>query len=43
MQALNLLARNWLTIEDVMQLQRLRRKEAPGMRALLGDFLLDAF
>ena len=42
-QALNLLARNWLTIEDVMQLQRLRRKEAPGMRALLGDFLLDAF
>ncbi|MFT4513418.1 MAG: HEAT repeat protein [Planctomycetota bacterium] len=42
-QALNLLARNWLTIDDVMRLQRMRRKELPGMRALLGDFLLDAF
>lgn len=42
-QALNLLARNWLTIEDVMRLQRMRRKEQPGMRALIGDFLLDAF
>ena len=42
-QALNLLARNWLTIDDVMRLQRIRRKESPGMRALLADFLLDAF
>lgn len=42
-QALNLLARNWLTIEDVMRLQRMRRKEQPGMKALIGDFLLDAF
>ncbi|MFT6077990.1 MAG: hypothetical protein ACI8UD_000215 [Planctomycetota bacterium] len=42
-QALNLLARNWLTIEDVMRLQRMRRNEQPGMRALIGDFLLDAF
>lgn len=42
-QALNLLARNWLTIDDVMRLQRMRRKEQSGMRALIGDFLLDAF
>ena len=42
-QALNLLARNWLTIDDVMRLQRMRRQEQPGMRALIGDFLLDAF
>lgn len=42
-QALNLLARNWLTIDDIMKLQRMRRKEQPGMRALIGDFLLDAF
>ncbi len=42
-QALNLLARNWLTIEDIMKLQRVRRKESPGMRALLGDFLIDAY
>jgi len=42
-QALNLLARNWLTIEDVMRLQRMRRKEQSGMKALFGDFLLNAF
>jgi HEAT repeat protein len=42
-QALNLLSRNWLTIEDVMRLQTMRRKESPGMRALIGNFLVDAF
>ena len=41
--ALNLLARRSLTIDDAIRLRDLRATEAPGMRALLADFLNDAF
>lgn len=37
--ALNLLARNWLKIEDAMALKRLSRSEQPGLRGLFADFL----
>ncbi len=37
--ALNLLARNWLKIDDVMKLKRLSRTEQPGLRGLFADFL----
>lgn len=33
-QALNLLARKWLTIEEVLRLKNQRFEESPGMRAL---------
>jgi HEAT repeat protein len=42
-QALNLLARRWLLIEDVVALRNQRHQETGGMRALIGDFLLDSF
>ena len=42
-QALNLLARNWFTVEDVLRLKRSRHKETPQMRALFADFLVNAF
>lgn len=42
-QALNLLSRNWLTVEDILRLKRSRYKETPQMRALFADFLVDAF
>lgn len=41
--ALNQLARRWLTIEDVLRLKNTFRDEPAGLRALFGDFLLDAF
>lgn len=41
--ALNLIARQWLTIDDVLRLRNGHRDEAPGMRALLADFLNDFF
>lgn len=41
--ALNQLARRWLTIEDVLKLKNTHREEAPGLRALFGAFLTDAF
>ena len=41
--ALNVLSRNWLTIEDAMRLKRMMRTEQLGMRALLADFLNHAF
>ena len=41
--ALNLLTRRWLTIDDVLQLRSSHREEAPALRALLADFLNDAF
>jgi len=41
--ALNLLARNWLTIDDILRLNRSRHKETPQMRVLFTDFLVDAF
>ena len=37
--ALNLLTRNWLTIDDVMKLKNTRREEKPGMQAFFADFL----
>lgn len=42
-QALNLLSRNWLTVEDVLRLKRSRYKETPQLRALIADFLVNAF
>ncbi len=41
--ALNLLTRRWLTIDDVLRLKNQRATEAPGMRALLADFLTETF
>ncbi len=41
--ALNLMARRWLTIEDVVRLKNSRHEESPGLRALFADFLNDAF
>lgn len=41
--ALNLLARNWLTIDDAMRLKRLARKEQSGLRGLFADFLNNTF
>jgi hypothetical protein len=41
--ALNLLTRNWLTIDDAMRLKRMIRKEQPGLRGLFADFLNNAF
>ena len=41
--ALNLLARNWMTIDDAMRLKRLMRSEQLGMRGLFADFLNNAF
>ncbi|MCU0864677.1 MAG: HEAT repeat domain-containing protein [Planctomycetes bacterium] len=42
-QALNLLTRSWLTIDDVLQLKKARAEETPQLRALFGDFLHDFF
>jgi len=42
-QALNLLARNWMTVEDVLKLKRVRHKETPQMRALIANFLVNSF
>ena len=41
--ALNLLARRWLTIEEVLRLKNMRQQEQPGMRVLFTDFLNDSF
>jgi HEAT repeat protein len=41
--ALNELVMRWLTIDDVLRLKNGHRDEAPGMRALLADFLNDFF
>ena len=41
--ALNLLARRWLTIDEVLRLKNMRAQEQPGMRVLLTDFLNDSF
>lgn len=41
--ALNVLTRNWLTIDDAMRLKRMMRREAPGLRALFADFLNNVF
>jgi len=41
--ALNVLTRNWLTIDDAMRLKRLIRRESPGLRALFADFLNHVF
>jgi HEAT repeat protein len=41
--ALNLLARRWLTLDEVLRLRSSHRDEAPGMRAFLSDFLGDMF
>ena len=41
--ALNLLARRWLTIDEVLRLKNMRAQEQAGMRVLLTDFLNDAF
>jgi HEAT repeat protein len=42
-QALNLLARNWLTIDDVLRLKRNLYKEQSGFRALIENFLNNYF
>jgi len=42
-QALNLLTRSYLTIDDVMRLKNGRQTEPAAMRALLTDFLFDYF
>lgn len=42
-QALNVLARKWLSIDDVMRLKRQRMDEQPGLRALFADFLNEYF
>lgn len=42
-QALNLLTRSYLEVDDVLRLKNMRHDEQPGMRALLADFLLDFF
>lgn len=41
--ALNLMARRWLTIEDVLRLRNEHREESPGLRAFVADFLNDMF
>ncbi len=41
--ALNLLARRWLLIEDVLRLKNTLRDEQPSLRALFADFLNDSF
>jgi hypothetical protein len=41
--ALNLLTSRFVTIDDAMQLKRMRYDEAPGMRTLLTDYLLTFF
>ncbi|HEU4418309.1 MAG TPA: hypothetical protein VFT55_05180, partial [Planctomycetota bacterium] len=41
--ALNLLARRWLTIDEVLRLKSMRLQEKPGMRVLFTDFLNDSF
>jgi hypothetical protein len=41
--ALNQLTRRWLTIEDITRLKNSYRDEAPGLRAVFGDFLLETF
>jgi hypothetical protein len=41
--ALNQLARRWLAFDDVLRLKNSFREEPVGLRALFGDFLLDAF
>ncbi|HEU4419294.1 MAG TPA: hypothetical protein VFT55_10165 [Planctomycetota bacterium] len=41
--ALNLLARRWLTIDEVLRIKSMRLQEKPGMRVLLTDFLNDSF
>lgn len=41
--ALNLLARRWLTIDEVLRLRNAHRDEAPALRAFLADFLNDMF
>ncbi|HZN40093.1 MAG TPA: hypothetical protein VFD82_14905 [Planctomycetota bacterium] len=41
--ALNLLARRWLTIDEVLRLKNMRLQEKPGMRVLFTDFLNDCF
>jgi hypothetical protein len=41
--ALNLLARRWLTLDEVLRLRSSHRDESPGMRAFLSDFLGDMF
>ncbi|MFK7740958.1 MAG: HEAT repeat domain-containing protein [Planctomycetota bacterium] len=42
-QALNGLARNWLTVADALRLKRQRYDEQPGIRALWADFLNQTF
>ncbi|MBZ0150561.1 MAG: hypothetical protein K8J09_03445 [Planctomycetes bacterium] len=41
--ALNLLSRRWFTIDDVLRLKDCRRDEAPNLRRLFTDFLLDSY
>jgi len=41
--ALNQLANHWLTLDDALKLKNTRQQEAPALRALFTDFLLDAF
>ncbi|MBL8727555.1 MAG: HEAT repeat domain-containing protein [Planctomycetes bacterium] len=41
--ALNLMTMRSLTVEDALRLANMRRDESPGMKALLGDFLVDYF
>jgi hypothetical protein len=41
--ALNMLARRWLTIDEVLRLRNTHRDEEPGLRALFADFLNDLF
>ncbi len=41
--ALNLLTRNWLTVEDALRLKNMRHDEAPAMRVLIADFLHQYF
>jgi hypothetical protein len=41
--ALNMLARRWLTIDEVLRLRNTHRDEDPGLRALFADFLNDLF
>ena len=41
--AVNMLARRWLTLDEVLRLRTSHRDEAPGLRAFFADFLNDLF
>ena len=41
--ALNLLARHWLTIDEILRIKSMRLQEQPGLRVLFTDFLNDSY